>query len=90
MVDMIKCRTSIIQYMPKKPKKFGVKLWILCESKCGYCMNIQVYKGKEGHNQESGLAYRVAVMGLMRVYLDRSEQLFVGTIITHLQNFFLT
>ena len=53
-------------------------------------MNIQVYKGKEGHNQESGLAYRVAVMGLMRVYLDRSEQLFVGTIITHLQNFFLT
>ena len=53
MVGM-KCHTSIIQYMPKKPKKFGIKLWVLCELQSGYCLNLQIYKGKEGDNQESG------------------------------------
>ena len=65
MVGM-KCCTSIIQYMPKKPKMSGVKIWVLCQSKSGYCLNIQIYKGKEGDNQESSLAYRV-LMNLMRV-----------------------
>ena len=27
-----KCRVSFLQSMPKKPKKFGVKVWALCES----------------------------------------------------------
>lgn len=31
-----KCRVSFIQYMPKKPKKFGIKVWALCESTTGY------------------------------------------------------
>ena len=26
-----KSRVSFIQYMPKKPKKFGIKLWALCD-----------------------------------------------------------
>ena len=30
-----KSRESIIQYKPKKPKKFGKKLWALCESLTG-------------------------------------------------------
>ena len=80
MVGM-KCRTSIIQYMPKKPKKFGIKLWVLCESISGYCLNLQIYKGKEGDNQESDLPYRV-VMDLMRVYLDRNHYLFVDNYYT--------
>ena len=80
MVGM-KCRTSIIQYMPKKPKKFGVKLWFLCESQSAYCLKLQIYKGQEGDNQESGLAYRV-VMDLMRVYLYRNHYLFVDNYCT--------
>ena len=31
---------SVFQYIPKKPRKFGAKLWVLCESKSGYCSNI--------------------------------------------------
>ena len=79
MVGM-KCHTSIFQYMPKKPKMFGVKLWVLYESKS---VSASIYITKsQGYNQESGLAYRV-VTGLMRVYLDRNHYLF--TIITHLR-----
>ena len=71
-----KSRTTIIQYMPKKPKKFGVKIWVLCESKSGYRLNLQIYKNNERDNQESGLVYRV-VMDLIRVYLDQNHYLFV-------------
>ena len=31
----------IIQYKPKKPKKFGIKLWALCESLTGYFFNFK-------------------------------------------------
>ena len=44
-------------------------------------MSIQIYKGKEGDNRESGLAYRV-VMDLMRVYLDWNHYLFVDNYYT--------
>ena len=76
MVGM-KRRTSV-QYMPKKPKKFGVKIWVLWESKSGYCLDLKLYKDKGGDNQEPGLAYQV-VMDLMRVYLDQNHYLFVDT-----------
>ena len=60
----------------KETKKVWCKTVGLCESQSGYCLNLQIYKGKEGDNQESGLAYRV-VMDLMRVYLYRNYYLFV-------------
>ena len=40
-----KSRVSIIQYKPKKPKKFGIKLWALCESLTGYYFQFQIYTG---------------------------------------------
>ena len=44
-----KCRVGFIQYMPKNPQKFGIKLWLLCESRPGYCLQFQVYTGKTGN-----------------------------------------
>ncbi|UYV63933.1 hypothetical protein LAZ67_2006053 [Cordylochernes scorpioides] len=43
----LKNRTRLRQYMPQKHHgRFGVKLWMLCESKTGYCLRIKPYKGK--------------------------------------------
>lgn len=33
-----RCRISFIQYMPKKPINFGIKMWALCDFKSGYCL----------------------------------------------------
>lgn len=33
--------------MPDKPVKFGVKLFMLCDSKTGYCENFIKYAGKD-------------------------------------------
>ena len=54
-----KCRVSFLQYMPKKPKRFGIKLWAICEAATGYCCNCEIYTGKEDGTKEHGLAYRV-------------------------------
>ncbi|CAC5411670.1 unnamed protein product [Mytilus coruscus] len=39
-------RSIMIQYIPSKAAKFGVKLWVLAESITGYIVHLNVYKGK--------------------------------------------
>ena len=50
----IKAWVSFTQYMLKKPKKFGIKLWPLCETSSGYCLKFQIHKGKENDAVEKG------------------------------------
>ena len=76
-----KARISFLQYMPKKPRKFGVKLWALCETTSGYCLCFQLYKGKSDTGQEHGLAYRV-VMDLMDGYTNNNHHLYVDNFYT--------
>lgn len=40
-----KGRLSWIQYMPKKPTKWGIKAWVLADSSNGYVANFQLYSG---------------------------------------------
>jgi len=61
--------------MPKKPVKFGIKVWVICEADTGYCLKFQIYTGKLDEGQEHGLAYRV-VFDLMEDYLDKNHHLF--------------
>ena len=63
--------------MPTKPTKWGVKVWELCESKSGYCLNLQVYTGRVAQQQlpQFGLGHR-AVMDMMSPYLDRHHHLY--------------
>ena len=38
---------SFLQYLPKKPHKWGMKAWVLAESKTGYTFNWSIYTGKD-------------------------------------------
>lgn len=49
-----KGRSSIQQYMPKKPVKRGYKIWMLADQS-GYAWNFQIYTGKENNNTEKSL-----------------------------------
>lgn len=42
-----KGRLSFLQYMPKKPHKWGMKAWVLAEAETGYTWNFHLYTGKE-------------------------------------------
>ena len=66
-----KLRISFMQYMLKAPKKFGIKVWVLCEATTGYCLRFQIYTGKsETERAEHRLSYRV-VFDLLHYYLDK-------------------
>ena len=60
-----KGRLSFIQYMPKKPHKWGPKAWVLADTTNGYCWDWKLYTGGEGNTTEHGLAHRV-VMDLVK------------------------
>jgi hypothetical protein len=36
-----RCRISFLQYIPKKPTKFGIKVWVNSEAKTGYVLTIR-------------------------------------------------
>ncbi|XP_052824026.1 piggyBac transposable element-derived protein 4-like [Octopus bimaculoides] len=53
-----KGRVHFWQYMPAKPTKWGIKIWEVCESETGYCVNFDVYKGKKYNgNKLHGLGH---------------------------------
>lgn len=57
-----KGRLSFIQYIPKKPTKWGIKAWVLAESATGYVWNLRLYTGKRMNNNNlSVLLYRERV-----------------------------
>ena len=42
-----KGRLSFRQYMPAKPTKYGIKVWMAADSQNGYVTNFSVYLGQE-------------------------------------------
>ena len=54
-----KGRSSMKQYMPKKPVKRGFKVWMLADSHNGYVSSFEVYTGKKGDTVERGLGASV-------------------------------
>ena len=50
-----KGRVSFPQYCPKKPTKWGLKAYILADSKTGYIVNILPYTG--GETRETYLSH---------------------------------
>lgn len=67
-----KARISFLQYLPKKPQKWGVKVWTLADSSNGYVTNFEIYTGASDRTKH-GLSYDV----VMRPYFDHDYRLFV-------------
>nr|XP_039259575.1 piggyBac transposable element-derived protein 2-like [Styela clava] len=54
-----KGRSSFKQYMPAKPVKRGIKVWMRCDSLTGYTYDMNIYVGKETVSQVGTLGKRV-------------------------------
>ena len=54
-----KGRSTLKQYMPKKPIKRGSKIWMLADAMTGYVTQLEVYTGKKGDRTEKGLGATV-------------------------------
>ena len=71
-----KGRTELMQYMPQKPSKWGMKGWGLADSKSGYMYNWSFYTGRDNTRTEHGLAHRV-VTDLARVVYGKGHVIYM-------------
>lgn len=56
-----KGRSTLKQYMPKKPIKRGFKVWARCDAKTGYLYQFEVYTRKGDSIENEGLGYNVVM-----------------------------
>lgn len=75
-----KARLGFIQYLPKKPTKWGVKVWVCAEANTGYVYRFEIYTGKS-ELSPNGLAYDV-VMRLLEGLLDSGRTLYCDNFYT--------
>ena len=54
-------RCPFKMYIPSKPGRYGVKIWILADTESKYCYNAEIYIGKVGNVREVNQATRVAL-----------------------------
>jgi hypothetical protein len=54
-------RCSFVQYMPKKPAKYGIKFWLLCDVETRYVVGLELYSGKIGNVVQRNLATNVVL-----------------------------
>lgn len=65
-------RCPFRQYIPSKPAKYGIKIWVLCDSKSWYAYNTQIYVGRNRNaTPERNLGRRV-VLDLVEGLSDRN------------------
>ena len=84
-------RLSFRQYMPAKPTKNRIKVWMAADSSNGYVLNFDVYLGKEGtQHRIYGLGYDV-VMKFIRPFMNKNHHVYFDnffsstTLLEHLE-----
>ncbi len=80
-----KGRSSMKQYLTKKPTKRGFKVWVLADSHTGYISRFDVYTGKKEGRTEDGLG--ASVVKNLCLSLEKSTEQIHYTIINNLTNF---
>jgi hypothetical protein len=63
MLRAFRGRCGFKQYMPKKPAKYGIKIFILCDAQSNYIHNAIIYKGRAlpGDPVNTGLSKNVVL-----------------------------
>ena len=74
-------RSSLKQYMPKKPIKRWIKVWVLGDSCNGYFSRLDVYTGRKGNTTEVGLGARV-VKELTQDFHNRWHRVYFDNFLT--------
>ena len=73
-----KGRSSMKQYVPKKPVKRGFKIWVRADSHNGYICQFECYTGRKGGTTEVGLGGAV-VTRLTRDLVGKQHHIFMDS-----------
>ena len=81
-----KGRSCLKQYLPNKPTKRGIKVWVRADSTNGYISQLQVYAGKIGKKSEKSLGERV-VKDLTRTLVGKNYTIYCDNYFTSVKLF---
>ena len=76
-----KGRSTLKQYLPKKPTKRGIKVWVRADAKNGYVSEFQVYLGKPSTGREKKVGERV-VIDLTRALMGHNNTVYCDNYFT--------
>ena len=81
---------SFRQFMPAKPTKYSIKVWMVADAKNGYISNFAVYLGQAENNNRRihSLGYDV-VMKMTAPFLNNYRHIF-STIFSQVRGFLIT
>jgi len=85
MIVGTRCRVHFLQYIPKKPTKWGIKIFVNSESLTGYVLTYDVYTGSTSDDTDSSDNHNSThrtVMKLMEKYLNKGHTLFTDNFYT--------
>ncbi|KAF7687411.1 hypothetical protein HF521_014639, partial [Silurus meridionalis] len=77
-----KGRFSPSQYMPSKPLRKGLRVWMLCDSRSGYCHRARLYVGKPSDDATTSTVGHRVVTSLVRGLEGRYHHLFMDSFFT--------
>lgn len=78
-----KGRIKFRQYCGKKPVKFGIKGFILCDSLTGYCQSIDIYTGSNTFSKISNFSKTESlVIKIIEPYLNNFRILYIDSFYT--------
>lgn len=78
---LFKGRLAFKQYIPSKRHRFGVKLFMMCDSKTKYCLDFIIYTGAntdldDSPNREIGKSGQI-VTTLIKPFINKNHALFL-------------
>jgi hypothetical protein len=76
-----KGRSSMKQFLPKKPTKRGFKIWTRAYSLSGFMNKFEVYEGKKGDRTEVGLG-AIVVTSLTKKIQNHYHQVYFDNYFT--------
>ncbi|XP_005753281.1 piggyBac transposable element-derived protein 4-like [Pundamilia nyererei] len=79
-------RCPFRQYMPSKPARYGIKIWVACDARSSYAWKMQMYAGKPDKLDKLGPTEKNLAA---RVVMDLTEGLAPGRNVT-CDNFFMS
>ena len=82
-----KNKLSIKQYIKAKPIKWGIKTFLLCESKSGYIVNAEIYTGKR---DDGNVIDNIGVTGNLVVRLTDTDEIKGQNHIVYTDRFYTT
>jgi len=56
----LKSRLRLKQFIPSKPDRWGVKMWVLADSKSGYVQTFQLYQSDKGYDPAAVPEYLIS------------------------------